>query len=390
LLAVTLLLLANSSRGAQTTTSEGAIRKALPIKNATFSAGVGEDNPVKDWVFEERASQATVVCPEDGRGVLLRADSATARGDLVSAPLALRPWQWVEATVEYEVESGSPLLFVCLRPTADASQVSLEFLPQAEPGQKGSASVRLHTGLAEKDYSISVCIMGPGAVRVLSVEAVEAGTYPKLDKPLFVLDIMRAEPKPGIRVASHERLAAVFGFPSIEYVHFTELTRERLEGIDPALVILPGISKEMKAAGLSQNRLEKILAAVRTTVDHGAPVVGLCFGHQVLAAAHGAGGARGREWGPVKIQVVKDDPLFEALPRAPYFYAAARHDGMIVWPVRGARLLASSEVCKSQVFRYQSDPCYSFQCHIESDWENSCPEGYLLWRNMLRQWGLAP
>ena len=66
------------------------------------------------------------------------------------------------------------------------------------------------------------------------------------------------------------------------------------------------------------------------------------------------------------------------------------HQGMVQDSFALPALLASSEICETQIYRYADEPWYTFQGHIERGWESACPEAYLLWKNMLRNWGLAP
>jgi GMP synthase (glutamine-hydrolysing) len=58
--------------------------------------------------------------------------------------------------------------------------------------------------------------------------------------------------------------------------------------------------------------------ALRAFVRSGAPVLGICFGHQLLAQALGGSvvkNPRGREIGTVELDVVESDPLFGDAPR---------------------------------------------------------------------------
>jgi GMP synthase-like glutamine amidotransferase len=96
------------------------------------------------------------------------------------------------------------------------------------------------------------------------------------------------------------------------------------------------------------------------------------------------------EWGPTRLRIVKEDPLFEGLPRHPYFYASESHFASVSDEFADADILASTGFCAAQILKYPGKPWYTFQCHIERDWEYACPESYLFWKNMLRMWKLAP
>ncbi len=56
----------------------------------------------------------------------------------------------------------------------------------------------------------------------------------------------------------------------------------------------------------------------------------------------------------------------------------------------GAEVIAKSKKVPVEVLRFREKPWYTFQAHIEREWEYACPEAYILWQNMLRKWKLAP
>jgi GMP synthase (glutamine-hydrolysing) len=89
--------------------------------------------------------------------------------------------------------------------------------------------------------------------------------------------------------------------------------------------------------------------------ERGIPVLGVCFGHQLLAQA--AGGAvarspRGREIGTVRCTLTlagREDPLFAGL--APAFDVQATHEDEVVRLPPGAELLATNAWSRVQAFR---------------------------------------
>jgi GMP synthase (glutamine-hydrolysing) len=84
---------------------------------------------------------------------------------------------------------------------------------------------------------------------------------------------------------------------------------------------------------------------VRELVGAGAPLLGICFGHQLVAKALGgevAKNPRGRELGTVTVRRVADDPVWGTLPAT--FTANASHVESVVALPPSARLLAATEL----------------------------------------------
>ena len=79
---------------------------------------------------------------------------------------------------------------------------------------------------------------------------------------------------------------------------------------------------------------------------HGTPVLGVCFGHQLLAHAHGARVVRnpqGREIGTVEVRLSaegREDPLFAGLPGS--FAVQATHEDIVERAPEGATVLAGN------------------------------------------------
>jgi len=391
------------------------LEKAIEIENGDLAPGDSEDYPVDCWYFEsprlvvdeatgrsraviEPGEEAALIHGGAG-GVLIEGKTEMARIDLRSMPFEVEPFHWVAVTVEYQVESRGAAPFVSLFPKADRSLVDLEFLPPSEPGKKGTATIKLHSGASTGSYCLCLSLAGKGAVRYFSVNAYEGDAYPRCTKPAFVLDMLHVDPPRGGRLGwkNAEKLVSVLGFSSLEHLHFKEVTAEKLARIDPALIVLSPKSEE-----IGRNEVEEIMEAIETVTAHGAPVVGICLGHQVLAMAHGGNLARKydegpdgeeillNEFGDFMIRIVKDDPIFARLPRAPYFCASESHNSMVHGAFDGAELLASTEICDTQIYRYPHKPWYTFQAHIERNWEFACAESYIIWKNLLRHFFLAP
>jgi GMP synthase (glutamine-hydrolysing) len=116
--------------------------------------------------------------------------------------------------------------------------------------------------------------------------------------------------------------------------------------------------------------MEQSAAWLREAVAAKVPVLGICFGHQLLA--HALGGevgynTRGVEVGTTTIRLTdtaQTDPLFASLP--PAFAAQVSHRQSVLRLPRGARLLARSNKDPHQAFAY--DRCaWGLQFHPEFD-----------------------
>lgn len=140
------------------------------------------------------------------------------------------------------------------------------------------------------------------------------------------------------------------------------------------------VPKDMKGAGglvvmggpmgvYEQDRypfLRDEIALIQTALRDDKPVLGVCLGSQLLAAALGASVTTGRDreigWYPVRLeQAAKDDRLFRGLPDS--FVACHWHGDVFELPA-GAVALARSEKTDCQAFRY-GEKAYGMLFHAE-------------------------
>ena len=109
------------------------------------------------------------------------------------------------------------------------------------------------------------------------------------------------------------------------------------------------------------------MALINDSIKRNLPVLGICLGAQILAAALGAKverNANGKEigWYPITLEAAaKEDRLCRDLPGTltPFHW----HGDIFELP-EGAVSLASSEKTPCQAFRY-GDKAYGFQFHFE-------------------------
>ena len=403
---------------AQADDAHPSAQSGTSLSNSELAHSAGAERHVSDWTFEsvelvyeeemgfvhpriQSQGDATCRLTSEGKGVTIEGKTEIARGDFVSSPLTLDAFRRLHVTVEYVVESGDPLVLACLRPTHDRSLVDSAFLPTTT-GQRRRETAALHSGRTEGEYSVSVSVVGVGSVRLLSVSAERGEKLRTPDKPVVVVDLMHPKPlaEGPYGWKNVQKLVDVLGFSRIAFIHPLEVTSAKLAMIDPAIIVLSPTSEEMMRADPREMDIDRYLAGVRRAAEFGVPVVGICAGHHLLAMAHGgrAGAVVGQgpdglrelhEWGPTELTATTQDTAFAGLPRFPNFRLVEAHSRVVHSSFTMPKNLASSEICALQVFRYPDRPWYTFQGHIESDWEYACPEAYLIWKNLLGSWGLG-
>ncbi len=116
--------------------------------------------------------------------------------------------------------------------------------------------------------------------------------------------------------------------------------------------------------------MEQSASWIRQAVAQSVPLLGICFGHQLLAYALGGDvgyNPRGLEVGTATIRLTREagrDPLFNTMPGE--FFAQVSHRQSVLHLPTGARLLASSEMDPHQAFAYGAC-AWGVQFHPEFD-----------------------
>jgi len=119
--------------------------------------------------------------------------------------------------------------------------------------------------------------------------------------------------------------------------------------------------------------MHPLLELIRRIHAEERPLLGICFGHQAIAAALGGLEAVRRaprsELGWETIRVERANPLLEGLPEE--FTCFVSHFDEVSPDLQGVEVFASSERCPVQAFQVHDRPIWSMQFHPEMDPDES-------------------
>ena len=146
------------------------------------------------------------------------------------------------------------------------------------------------------------------------------------------------------------------------------------------------LKKDIKAIILSgseaylskfEDRLffEGVLAFIRKT---DVPLLGICFGHQLIALAFGAEVVSMRRalTEPKEVVVEEPDEIFASWQKGDKLLVAERHSDEVAELPEGFVRLASSDYCPIEAMKHVERPVYGVQFHPErrpADWPSDEP-----------------
>ncbi|MDE1853430.1 MAG: gamma-glutamyl-gamma-aminobutyrate hydrolase family protein [Thaumarchaeota archaeon] len=142
-------------------------------------------------------------------------------------------------------------------------------------------------------------------------------------------------------------------------VDWTEVSTRRFDSFDG--VVLSG-SPDMMSEVKTQRKFRGEMAAI---LDSKVPMLGVCFGHQLMAHAFGTAVVKdGRHvLEMVKTKVLAPDPLFEGLPKT-MMLLESRYEVVKSLP-DGFSLLAKSDTSDIATMKHPTRLLYGVQFHPE-------------------------
>ncbi len=147
----------------------------------------------------------------------------------------------------------------------------------------------------------------------------------------------------------------------------------------PDLVVLTGPSAMLTRSGTREEFNQEIDFIKKAPV----PILGICFGHQLIGTTFGSGlsdlGQMSQKFEQVKI--VNRHPLFDGLP--PKITVAESHKLVLNKVPMGFQRLAESSVTSIEAIRHETKPIYGVQFHPERSTEQHT-DGRILLQNLLK------
>lgn len=117
----------------------------------------------------------------------------------------------------------------------------------------------------------------------------------------------------------------------------------------------------------------RMLDYLKVHLEKNTPILGVCFGHQMLCRLLGGKKVLGEssvpEYGWTRVEILGESPLFRGLPKS--FHSLSSHREEVVSLPSGLKLLAKSKDCANQAFASESRPLFGIQFHPEKDLESA-------------------
>jgi GMP synthase (glutamine-hydrolysing) A subunit len=145
------------------------------------------------------------------------------------------------------------------------------------------------------------------------------------------------------------------------------------------VIVLSGAQRLLAEPGIIDNYKHEIDFLKSTQI----PIMGICFGHQLMATAFGAEvvGMGEKVEGYYVVQRISDNEIFEGLDER--FLVCESHQEMVADIPFDFELLANSPKCPVEVIRHDKLPMFGVQFHPER-FDDKHPAGKAILENFFK------
>ena len=139
-----------------------------------------------------------------------------------------------------------------------------------------------------------------------------------------------------------------------------ESVKEKIESAE-RIVLSGGPS----SVSVDKDSLVRIISEKVKSGEINAPLLGICYGHQMIADVWGAKVDKGKsaEYGVSEITIDSEDVILKGMPSK--FKAWVSHFDEVKEVPEGFEALAHSETCKVEAMRHMEKPVFGVQFHPE-------------------------
>jgi len=161
--------------------------------------------------------------------------------------------------------------------------------------------------------------------------------------------------------------------------HFSEIERKAIPK-DLEAIILSGSRAHLQ----DQDVYSKYGTEVDLIMKSDVPILGICFGHQLIGKAFGSNIESLSEFlnEPQDIKIIEPNDIMKSWKTGDILRVHQSHKDFVENVPQQFICLAESESCKVEAMKHETRPIYGIQAHIERATEDN-PDGHQIIRNFI-------